>query len=252
MINSVKGKTFIVDGHQCLTTVKATMFKWGKYMKELYIEEFFEKSPTAYSYQIAILDEKGIPYDYEFLKINEAYENMMNLKASDVIGKRFCEVFPQDCDNPLKWNRAIQDAVMSNKTVQFDMQNDLIQKWLRVSVVPLCESHFACILKDVTKEYIQDKEIEGFLKVNLDMLCVADTGGNFQRVNKEFEHVLGYKVDELEGKSFVSLVHKDDVSSTLNAIKDLEEQKSISGFINRFRCKDGTYRYLEWRSQPER
>ena len=96
---------------------------------------------------------------------------------------------------------------------------------------------------------MQDKEIEGFLKVNLDMLCIADTDGNFLRVNKKFEHVLGYKIDELEGKSFLSLVHEDDIPSTLDAIKDLKEQKTILGFINRFRCKDGKYRYFEWYAQ---
>lgn len=217
-------------------------------MKEQFFKEFFEKSPTAYSYHRVILNDHSVPYDHEFLEVNKAYENMMGFKVSDIVGKRFYEVFPQKCQDT--FNKALRDAVMHNKTVHFDMQHDVIQKYLRVKMFPLGKDHFACILKDVTKEYMQNKEIEGFLKVNLDMLCVADTDGNFLKVNKEFESVLGYKVDELEGKSFVALVHEDDIPSTLEVMKDLEEQKSISGFINRFRCKDGTYRYLEWRSQP--
>ena len=95
-----------------------------------------------------------------------------------------------------------------------------------------------------------DKEIEGFLQVNIDMLCVADIDGNLLKVNQAFEHVLGYTVEELEDKNFVSLVHVEDRPSTLLTMKDLEEQKSILSFINRYRCKDGSYRYLEWRAQP--
>lgn len=50
--------------------------------------------------------------------------------------------------------------------------------------------------------------------------------GILLKVNKKFEHVLVYKFDELEGKSFLSLIHEDDIPSTVNAIKKLEEQKS--------------------------
>ena len=102
------------------------------------------------------------------------------------------------------------------------------------------------MFNDVSKEYMKEKEIEGILDVNINMLCVIDENLNFIKVNREFEKVLGYKAEELEGKSFISLVHKEDVSKTLNKIKDLSEIKPISGFINRINSKDGLYKYLEW------
>lgn len=224
------------------------MFMGGKYMKVQYFKKFFDKSPIAYSCYKVIMDDQGIPYDYEFLIVNKAYENMINLKASDIIGKRYSKVLPYYGKDTIKRHNACQDVVMNNKTVQFDMQFCL--KWLRVMVFPLGKNILACIFNNVTKEYMQDQQIEGFLRVNLDMLCVADTDGKFLKVNEKFEDVLGYKVEELEGKSFISLIHKDDIPSTLEAIKSLEEQKGVSGFINRYLCKDGSYKYLEWYSQP--
>lgn len=93
------------------------------------------------------------------------------------------------------------------------------------------------------------EETEAFMEVNLDMLCVADTDGNFHKVNKKFEMVLGYKADELVGKNFMFFVHEEDITATLDAIKDITENKSLAGFTNRYHCKDGTYKYIEWYSQ---
>jgi PAS domain S-box-containing protein len=82
------------------------------------------------------------------------------------------------------------------------------------------------------------------------LLCIADTKGNFIRVNKEWESVLGFTASELENKSFMDFVHPDDKDATLQAISQLRGQETVLGFINRYRCKDGSYRYLEWRSAP--
>ena len=90
-----------------------------------------------------------------------------------------------------------------------------------------------------------DHELEFFLAVNPDMLCVANTNWEFLRVNQKFEQVLGYSASELEGKSFVSLIHSDDTSIVLNIMKSLEKQQTIHSFVNRVLCKDGSYRYLE-------
>ncbi len=93
-------------------------------------------------------------------------------------------------------------------------------------------------------------ELEGYFSLALDLLCIADTNGNFIRVNKEWESVLGYNASELESRSFMDFVHPEDKASTLEAIAQLNGQETVLGFINRYRCKDGSYRYLEWRSAP--
>ena len=43
-------------------------------MEDYYFKEFFNKSPTAYSYHKVILDDHGMPSDYEFLAINKSNE----------------------------------------------------------------------------------------------------------------------------------------------------------------------------------
>jgi PAS domain S-box-containing protein len=93
-------------------------------------------------------------------------------------------------------------------------------------------------------------ELDQFFTLALDLLCIADTDGYFRRLNPAWEMILGWRIDELEGKKFLDLVHPDDMTTTLNAMEDLRTGKKIVNFINRFRCKDGVYRWIEWRAFP--
>ncbi len=113
------------------------------------------------------------------------------------------------------------------------------------------------IFHDVTAEYHirevlqkQTDELEGFFYISLDLLCIADLEGNFIKVNKAWEDILGYPVTELERRKFLEFVHPEDMQATLEAIARLGEGKRVLNFTNRYRHKDGSYRFIEWRSNP--
>ncbi len=104
-----------------------------------------------------------------------------------------------------------------------------------------------------TEEALRAKseEVERYFTASLDLLCIATTGGVFVRMNPQWEKVLGYTVSELEGEHFLELVHPDDREATLAAVATLAEQTEVLNFENRYRCKDGSYRWIEWRSLPQ-
>jgi PAS domain S-box-containing protein len=62
--------------------------------------------------------------------------------------------------------------------------------------------------------------------------------------------VLGYSIEELLQHRFLDFVHPDDLQPTLDAMSKLESQELVLNFVNRYRCRDGSYRYIEWRSHP--
>jgi len=95
------------------------------------------------------------------------------------------------------------------------------------------------------------EELDRYFTKSLDLLCIADTDGYFRRLNPEWEKTLGYSLSELENRSFLDLLHPEDVEATLQAVSRLEQQEEILRFENRYRCKDGSYRWLEWRSYPQ-
>ncbi|NWF35403.1 PAS domain-containing protein [Mariprofundus sp. KV] len=102
-----------------------------------------------------------------------------------------------------------------------------------------------------TAELSKNKEeLDLFFTSALDLLCIADTDGHFRKLNPEWENTLGYPLDELVGRKFLDLIHPDDLEGTLKAISRLSDQNPVLSFSNRYRHKDGSYRWLEWRSYP--
>lgn len=91
--------------------------------------------------------------------------------------------------------------------------------------------------------------MDRFFETALELLCIASPEGRFERVNRQWERVLGWKVAELEGRPFLELVHPDDLEATRAVTASLAAGGEVVDFVNRFRCADGSYRSLEWRSR---
>jgi PAS domain S-box-containing protein len=94
------------------------------------------------------------------------------------------------------------------------------------------------------------EELNRFFTTGLDMFCIANAEGVFLRVNPEWERTLGYPPEELEGQPFLDFVHPHDRDATIEATRRLDAQGAILDFENRYRCRDGGYRWIEWRSFP--
>jgi len=92
----------------------------------------------------------------------------------------------------------------------------------------------------------KSKELDQFFNVSVDLLCIANTDGHFLRLNPVWESILGYSKEELMAQRFLDFVHPDDLVKTQEAISTLASQGKIMHFENRYRCKDGAYRWLEW------
>ncbi|WP_051822596.1 PAS domain-containing hybrid sensor histidine kinase/response regulator [Desulfonatronum thiodismutans] len=94
-------------------------------------------------------------------------------------------------------------------------------------------------------------DLERFFSVSLDLLCIADVHGRFIQLNPEWEKVLGYPLSELEGRPYLDFVHPEDVDRTLAAGARLAAQQDLLFFENRLHSRDGSYRWIEWRSKPQ-
>ena len=83
-----------------------------------------------------------------------------------------------------------------------------------------------------------------------DMLCVAGMDGYFIELNTAWTDVLGWSQDDLRAQPFVELVHSDDRPDTDAAVGKLRQGHGVFGFENRYRSRDGEYRWFSWNALP--
>lgn len=98
----------------------------------------------------------------------------------------------------------------------------------------------------------QLSEWDNFFDLSMNLFCLANTDGDFIKVNKAWEKILGYSAQELENRKFMDFVHPEDMKATLESTAKLKEGQQVINFVNRYIGKDGSYRYLEWNSQPHK
>jgi len=85
-----------------------------------------------------------------------------------------------------------------------------------------------------------------------DLLCTTSFDGYMTQLNGSWEKCLGWTREELMARPFIDFVHPDDRARTMQ-----EAARAISGgftanFTNRYRTKDGEWRWIEWSSNADR
>jgi hypothetical protein len=90
---------------------------------------------------------------------------------------------------------------------------------------------------------------QSFFHLSSDIFCIADMDGSIRQVNPAFEKILGFTTDELVAQLYLAFVHPDDVATTMKELEKLQ-QGIATRYCDRYRCKDGSYKSIEWTMQP--
>jgi PAS domain S-box-containing protein len=95
-----------------------------------------------------------------------------------------------------------------------------------------------------------EDELNRFFSLSPDLLCIAGTDGYFKKINHAFTKLLGFTEAEILGSPYYYLIHPDDLNKTVESVAQLARGSDVSYFENRFRTKDGRYRWFAWTSTP--
>ena len=87
-----------------------------------------------------------------------------------------------------------------------------------------------------------------FFTLSLDMLCIAGFDGYLKEVNPAWEKTFGYTEAELKVRPFIEFIHPGDQEATLARAREIIDAANAAPFENRFRCRDGSYRWLSWKA----
>ncbi|MEW6491106.1 MAG: PAS domain S-box protein [Cyanobacteriota bacterium] len=94
------------------------------------------------------------------------------------------------------------------------------------------------------------QERDRFFNLSLDMLMIGNLDGDFVYVNPAWEATLGFTSQELTTQCFLKWVHPADRAATQVEMEKLAAGITVQSFENRFRCRDGSYKWLSWTAVP--
>ncbi len=96
-----------------------------------------------------------------------------------------------------------------------------------------------------------EKDLDIFFESSTDLLCFIGFDRKFKRVNSSWHKTLGWYEEELLGRLYTEFVYPEDIEIAISVGKKSKERgEHVSGFENRYRCKDGSYRWLSWSAMP--
>lgn len=102
-------------------------------------------------------------------------------------------------------------------------------------------------MKPVYSLSSKDKvEFALFFAKSLDLLCIADFDGYFKQLNPAWTTRLGWTLEDLYAHNFLDFIHPDDRAASLTEIDCLANGADRNFFENRYRHRDGSYRWLRW------
>jgi PAS domain S-box-containing protein len=113
-------------------------------------------------------------------------------------------------------------------------------------------------ISDITDQKRAEEKLQKVAQENLrvfnnpvNLNAIAGFDGYFKRLSPSWTDTLGWSTEELKSRPFIDFVHPDDTDATARAAAYISSGNNLFTFENRYKCKDGTYRWLLWGSASD-
>ncbi len=88
--------------------------------------------------------------------------------------------------------------------------------------------------------------LDKLFTLTLDMFFIVGFDGYVRQLNPVCEKTLGYTTQEFLNQRWIEGIHPEDQPLTLEQLQELTTQEGTVQFENRYRCQDGSYKWLLW------
>ena len=218
-------------------------------LRQTRFDAFFAAAPAA----MFIFDDH-----LRFVQVNEQLAETTGASVAEHLGKTVREVVPEMVhtlqpmlQDILATNQPFLNIEVSGTT----LNQPGVQRYWLASYFPLPGDDgkpigVGGVAIEITDRKQAEAERDRFFTLSLDLLCIADFQGKFKRLNPAWENTIGYTSEELQERSFLDFVHPDDREKTLAETAKIASGVEVMAFENRYRCKDGSYKWLSWKTRP--
>jgi PAS domain S-box-containing protein len=131
----------------------------------------FSNMDEAFALHEMLFDKQGVPVDYRFLEVNEAFERQTGLKASQIIGKTVCKVLP---DLEPFWLETYGKVVITGESVRFENFNQSTKRYYEVYAFRPAQGRFGVMFSDITERKQAEARLEEY-KNHLEQLVEERT-----------------------------------------------------------------------------
>ena len=218
-------------------------------------KDFFSGSLDLYKKAIdshAIVSVADVKGNITF--VNEKFCELTKYSPAELIGQNHRIINSGFHD--ASFFKDLWKTITSGKTWSGQIRNrakDDSIYWVDATIVPFLDEkkkpiQYVAIRTDITKLKEQERELDNFFRLSVDLLCIADLEGNFMKISESFPKALGFTKAEILRTNFMDLIHPDDKESTIKEMEKLALGQVVMNFENRYRRKDGSYILISWKS----
>ena len=151
-------------------------------MEDHFYKTIIAQSPIAYSYHKIILNEEGLPCDYEFLEVNKKFEELIGFTALHIIGKRAAELLPLPQADEFNWIAAFGEVALSEESRVFEEYFPPLKRYFRMHVHSPQKYYFAVCYSDITKEKTHLSELEKLRSYSEELLQMCACNMDYQKI----------------------------------------------------------------------
>jgi PAS domain S-box-containing protein len=109
------------------------------------------------------------------------------------------------------------------------------------------EAHLRALNLDLERQVIQRAQARSLTwQLSPDLLGALNDKGYFETSNPAWQAVLGWSEAEVSSMPIFELLHPDDLEHTRAGFELVLVGQPALRFVNRYRCKDGSYRWISW------
>lgn len=112
-------------------------------------KHLFESMQSGFALHEIVCDERGIPCDYRFLEVNEAFEQLIGLKAENLIGRTVKDVLPMTEPH---WIDTYGQVALTGKPVRIEHYSRLLDRFYSVTIYSPGAHQFATVFFDITEQ----------------------------------------------------------------------------------------------------
>jgi PAS domain S-box-containing protein len=209
-----------------------------------------------------------------FVYVSQSCEKLTGLSADAILADHslpYTQLDPRDFPMLM----AAEDVAIAERK-PFDVQvrfrrDDGAQRWARIISAPRFAPDGGMLWDGIMIDVTEHKEAEALLRdinetleqrvaertaerdrawrTTQDILLTCSADGTFQQANPAWTRILGYSEAETVGRNLAEFIHPDDAEHTYAALADATRD-AVAHVRNRYRHKDGSYRWISWMAAP--